>query len=94
MNEIQPKFDDPPAVKTAVGKIAELAKLPENWDSYGSRPIQGAAIEKTTEHEAAALLGISVMTVKRDWEFAKAWLLSELCERLSGPRGGRGSFLP
>ncbi len=34
-----------------------------------------------TEHEAAALLGVSVTTVKRDWEFAKAWLLSELCER-------------
>ncbi|MGH9833350.1 MAG: hypothetical protein ACREBD_11345 [Blastocatellia bacterium] len=34
---------------TALRKIAELAKLQENWDSYGSRPIQGAAIERTIE---------------------------------------------
>lgn len=49
MNETLPKFDDPLAVKTVVEKIAELARLSENWDSYGSRPIQPAAIEKTIE---------------------------------------------
>jgi RNA polymerase sigma factor (TIGR02999 family) len=30
------------------------------------------------EEEAAAVLGVSVKTVKRDWEFAKAWLLKDL----------------
>jgi RNA polymerase sigma factor (TIGR02999 family) len=31
-----------------------------------------------TEREAAEAMGISVATVKRDWEFARAWLLRTL----------------
>jgi len=31
-----------------------------------------------TEKEAAAVLGISVSTLKREWEFAKAWLFRRL----------------
>ncbi len=31
-----------------------------------------------TEQEVATLLNISVPTVKRDWEFARSWLLSQL----------------
>ncbi len=31
-----------------------------------------------TEQEIAAVLGISTATVKRDWEFAKVWLYSQL----------------
>ena len=31
-----------------------------------------------TEQETAAVLGISVATVRRDWEFAKVWLYSQL----------------
>jgi DNA-directed RNA polymerase specialized sigma24 family protein len=31
-----------------------------------------------TEQEIAGVLGISVATVKRDWEFARSWLLSQL----------------
>ncbi len=30
-------------------KISELAQLTENWDSYGSPPIQPAAIEQASE---------------------------------------------
>lgn len=30
------------------------------------------------EAEAAETLGISVSTLKRDWKFAKVWLLREL----------------
>jgi RNA polymerase sigma factor (TIGR02999 family) len=32
------------------------------------------------EREAAEALGISVTTVKRDWEFARAWLKTELAQ--------------
>jgi len=39
-----------------------------------------------TEEETAEALGISVVTVKRDWALAKAWLYEELSER---KRGGR-----
>jgi RNA polymerase sigma factor (TIGR02999 family) len=31
-----------------------------------------------TEKEAAEVLGVSVATLKRDWEFARAWLLQRL----------------
>jgi ECF sigma factor len=31
-----------------------------------------------TEQEISALLDISVPTVKRDWEFARSWLLSQI----------------
>ena len=35
-----------------------------------------------SNEEAASVLGVSVRTVKRDWNLAKAWLLREL-------RGGK-----
>jgi DNA-directed RNA polymerase specialized sigma24 family protein len=31
-----------------------------------------------TEQEIADILGISVATVKRDWEYARSWLLAQL----------------
>ena len=31
-----------------------------------------------TEKEAAEVLGVSVSTLKRDWEFARTWLAKEL----------------
>lgn len=36
-----------------------------------------------TEKEAADVLGVSVATLKRDWEFARAWLLERLDARSS-----------
>jgi RNA polymerase sigma factor (TIGR02999 family) len=46
-------------------------------------PRQGRLVEMIyfgglTEEEAAAVLGISVRTVKRDWRDARAWLQAEL----------------
>jgi RNA polymerase sigma-70 factor (ECF subfamily) len=32
--------------------------------------------------ETAAVLGISAMTVHRDWEFARSWLFGELCSKV------------
>jgi RNA polymerase sigma-70 factor, ECF subfamily len=31
-----------------------------------------------TEQEIAEFLGVSVPTVKRDWEFARSWLLAQI----------------
>lgn len=36
-------------LRSAQRKISELAQLPENWDSYGSRPIQQPAIEQSAD---------------------------------------------
>src|SRR5215467_9106658 len=38
-----------PWLRAAQRKISELARLAENWDSYGSRPIQEAAIEQASK---------------------------------------------
>ncbi|MBS0383279.1 MAG: sigma-70 family RNA polymerase sigma factor [Proteobacteria bacterium] len=37
-----------------------------------------------TEEEIVTTLGISLRTVRRDWDFAKAWLLRELDRRWEG----------
>lgn len=37
-----------------------------------------------TEEEIVAALGISLRTVRRDWDFAKAWLLREFDHRWEG----------
>ena len=31
-----------------------------------------------TEQEIADVLGVSTATVKRDWDFARSWLLAQL----------------
>jgi hypothetical protein len=38
-----------PWLRAALSKISELAQLEVNWDSYGSRPIQSAAIEQASK---------------------------------------------
>jgi DNA-directed RNA polymerase specialized sigma24 family protein len=38
-----------------------------------------------TNEEIAANLGVCERTVKRDWEFAQAWLMAEI-QRRSGPQ--------
>jgi len=45
-----------------------------------------------TEEEITAALKISPRTVRRDWNFAKAWLLRELSHRIGAP--GHGSRAP
>jgi hypothetical protein len=38
-----------PWLHSAQQKISELAQLSENWDSYGSRPVQQPAIEQAAD---------------------------------------------
>ena len=40
-----------------------------------------------TEEEVAAALKISIRTVRRDWDLAKAWLLRELRHTIGRPTG-------
>ncbi len=42
--EHQPEMDAEIQRRSPVNKIKELAKLPENWDGYGSRPIQSGVL--------------------------------------------------
>ena len=65
--------------------LQELAKL---------QPRAGQVVELRffaglTEEEIAEVLGVSAITVKRDWKFARAWLLSTLGRRRVAPLGPR-----
>ena len=37
------------------------------------------------EDEVAGLLGVSLITVKRDWKVARAWLMSRLASKVRSP---------
>jgi RNA polymerase sigma factor (TIGR02999 family) len=50
----------------------------ERMDSRAAQVVELRFFGGLTEAEAAEALGISVATVKRDWNFARAWLIQQL----------------
>jgi len=54
-----------------------LTKL-EKADPRAARVIELRFFGGLTEDEVAEALGVSVITVKRDWKFARAWLIGRL----------------
>jgi RNA polymerase sigma-70 factor (ECF subfamily) len=50
----------------------------EGLDPRSAKIVELRFFGGLTEQEVADLLNISVATVKRDWEFARSWLLSQL----------------
>jgi RNA polymerase sigma factor (TIGR02999 family) len=67
-------------LNTALEELATLS--PRQCQIVECRYFSGLTIEET-----ARVLDISPATIKRDWEFAKAWLLSRLAD------GGKASDL-
>lgn len=59
------------ALDEALNRLAE-------FDARQARIVELRFFGGLSEEEAAAVLGISARTVKRDWLMAKAWLLKEL----------------
>ena len=47
-------------------------------DARASQVVELRYFGGFTEGETAEVLGISIATVKRDWEFARTWLLKEI----------------
>jgi RNA polymerase sigma factor (TIGR02999 family) len=65
------------------GRIAEINDALTRLEQLDSRP--AAVVEMRffgglSEQEIANILEISVATVKREWEFARSWLLAQLNE--------------
>jgi RNA polymerase sigma factor (TIGR02999 family) len=63
------------------GRITEINDALTRLEQLDPRP--AAVVEMRyfgglTEQEIADILAISVATVKRDWEFARSWLLAQL----------------
>ncbi|HEY4365116.1 MAG TPA: sigma-70 family RNA polymerase sigma factor [Bryobacteraceae bacterium] len=54
-----------------------LARL-EVLDARAAKVVELRFFGGLTEADAAEVLGISVATLKRDWDFAKTWLVSQL----------------
>jgi len=54
-----------------------LARL-ELIDPRASRVVELRYFSGLSEREAAEALGVSLSTLKRDWSFARAWLLDQL----------------
>lgn len=50
----------------------------EALDERCARVVELRYLAGLTEPEAAEALGISMATLKRDWQFARAWLMSRL----------------
>lgn len=54
-----------------------LSRL-ESIDPRASRVVELRYFTGLSERETAEALGISISTLKRDWSFARAWLLNQL----------------
>jgi RNA polymerase sigma factor (TIGR02999 family) len=63
------------------GRIAEISDALTRLEQLDPRPasvVEMRFFGGLTEQEIAGVLEISVATVKRDWEFARSWLLAQL----------------
>jgi RNA polymerase sigma-70 factor, ECF subfamily len=54
-------------------------------DSRVARVVELRFFGGLQEDEVAGLLGVSLITVKRDWQVARAWLVSRLTPKVRGP---------
>jgi RNA polymerase sigma factor (TIGR02999 family) len=65
------------------GRLDELNEALDRLEALDARCAKGVELRffaGLTEQEIASLLDISVPTVKRDWQFARSWLLSQIGE--------------
>jgi RNA polymerase sigma factor (TIGR02999 family) len=58
--------------------LDEALRRLEVIDARAARVVELRFFTGLKENEAAEALGISISTLKRDWEYARAWLFSEL----------------
>jgi RNA polymerase sigma factor (TIGR02999 family) len=58
--------------------LHEALERLEKLDERSAKVVELRFFGGLTEQEIATLLEVSVPTVKRDWEFARSWLLSQI----------------
>ena len=66
-----------PSEEALLDLDAALTRL-ETLDPRAARIVELRYFGGATEQETAEAAGVSVATVKRDWEFARTWLISQL----------------
>jgi len=65
----------------ADARLEHLNEALERLEKLDERPAKVVELRffgGMTEQEIAEFLGVSVPTVKRDWEFARSWLLAQI----------------
>jgi RNA polymerase sigma factor (TIGR02999 family) len=70
-----------PARKSHLESVLAMEEILEELEKYDSRAAQIVELRVfggLTEKEMAEVLEISIATVKRDWTFARAWLIRRL----------------
>lgn len=73
-------------IDVALSRLAEL-------DERQAKVVEMRFFAGLTEPEIAQLLGISERTVKREWEFARAWLEGELSRSSKTPQSGKANAI-
>ena len=66
------------ALDQGIADMNEALTRLEQLDSRPAAVVEMRFFGGLTEQEIADVLGISTATVKRDWEFARSWLLAQL----------------
>ena len=64
--------------ETDLIELNEALERLEKLDRRAAQVVELRFFGGLEEREAAEALGVSIATMKRDWEFARAWLKSEL----------------
>ena len=72
-----PRQEDLLEIDEALCRLEEL-------DPRAARVVELRFFGGLTEREAAEVLGISQATLKRDWDFARAWLITQFGSRKAG----------
>lgn len=75
LTDAEPVADERPEDVLAIDEA--LTRL-EAVDPRASRVVELRYFTGLSEREAAEALGVSLSTLKRDWNFARAWLLDQL----------------
>lgn len=90
--------DELPAPESAAdgGEVLRLDAALEKLAAVDARKAEVVMLRHfagLSVEEAAEALAISPATVKREWQFARAWLLREMGRETEGADGSRGRFL-
>lgn len=76
--ELPAEIDDPGQDMTSLVELDDLLEQLAGADARAAEVVELRFFAGLSREEVAARLGVTVRTVQRDWEFARAWLLGEL----------------
>jgi len=76
--ELNDSLDHTVVLDARLENLNEALDRLEKLDERPAKVVELRFFGGMTEQEIASLMGVSVPTVKRDWEFARSWLLAQM----------------